>query len=181
MMNPEKYIHLKDRIVQAGYGCDIEWSLNIKTCDNADDFFLEYGWTVMCSGMKEQVVRPVWEKIIDALVNGGAAHDVFRHKGKAASIDWMWLKRQHCFKIWSEARDKLAYLKSLSWIGDITKWHFAKNLGMDVCKPDRHLTRIATMFGMTPKELCLRLSEQIGDPVRTVDTVLWRAANLGFI
>jgi hypothetical protein len=79
------------------------------------------------------------------------------------------------------AADKLSFFESLPWIGPITKYHLAKNFGVECCKPDRHLVRIARQYDMTPDELCRKLAEETGNSVNTVDTVLWRAANLGFI
>lgn len=76
-------------------------------------------------------------------------------------------------------RQKVAYLRSLPWIGDITCWHLAKNYGHDVAKPDRHLVRIAGDEGV--HGLCARLARESGDRVATVDLVIWRAANLGMI
>jgi len=71
--------------------------------------------------------------------------------------------------------------QSLPWIGPITKYYMAKNLGADVCKPDRHLTRIAGKYDMELEELCKKLSEESGDHISMVDNVIWRVANLGFI
>ena len=75
----------------------------------------------------------------------------------------------------------MAYLESIPWIGGITKYHLAKNLGFDCCKPDRHLVRISKEYNTSPEELCKRISEATGDRVATVDLVIWRVANLGLI
>ena len=77
---------------------------------------------------------------------------------------------------------RLEFLERLPWIGPITKFHLARNLGMDVCKPDRHLLRIAKAHhGTTPAALCGRLSRLSGDRIGVVDVVLWRAANLRLV
>jgi hypothetical protein len=52
---------------------------------------------------------------------------------------------------------------------------------MDVCKPDRQLMRIAGRYRMTPEELCSTLAKKTGERIGTVDSVIWRAANLGMI
>lgn len=75
----------------------------------------------------------------------------------------------------------MEYLQTLPWICPITKYHLTKNLGLDVCKPGRHLVRIAGDYDMTPEELCEKLSKEAGDRVAMVDNGIWRAANLGFI
>jgi len=74
----------------------------------------------------------------------------------------------------------MAFLASLPWIGEITKYHLGKNLGtLDTAKPDRHLVRIAGAEGA--HALCARLARATGDKVATVDVVIWRAANLGLL
>ena len=57
----------------------------------------------------------------------------------------------------------------------------AKNLGVDCVKPDRHLVRIAKMYNTNPFDMCQKLSDLTGDSLNTVDTVIWRAANLRMI
>lgn len=43
------------------------------------------------------------------------------------------------------------------------------------------LIRICKGFNVTPFELCRRLSDETGYRIATVDTIIWRAANLGFV
>jgi hypothetical protein len=52
---------------------------------------------------------------------------------------------------------------------------------MDFCKPERQLKRVAGKYGKTPEEFCTELAKKTGDRIGTVDTVMWRAANLGMI
>ena len=70
---------------------------------------------------------------------------------------------------------------SLPWIGDITKYHLAKNLGANVAKPDRWLVRLADAEKTTVDQLCRRLAIATGDRVATVDVVLWRACAVGVL
>jgi endonuclease III len=68
-------------------------------------------------------------------------------------------------------------LRRLPHVGQVTAWHLAKNLGLDVAKPDRHLARLAQQFGYADAhELCAALSRVTGEPVRVIDLVLWRYA-----
>src|SRR5204862_28581 len=39
------------------------------------------------------------------------------------------------------------WLTRCPYIGPVTCWHLAKNVGMDVVKPDRHLVRMAQASG----------------------------------
>lgn len=165
----------------AGYQRELEWAAHIKPCETPMEFWLEYTHVVVNSGMKAQIAQKTFQKIVDAKQDHRLATEAFGHKQKARAIDDMWLDQDWTFKEWQAAHDKLAYLETLPWIGGITKCHLAKNLGMDVCKPDRHLVRVADDEGCSPKELCGRLSKESGDRVSLVDTVLWRSANLGLL
>ena len=79
------------------------------------------------------------------------------------------------------SNDKLAFLESLPWIGGITKYHAAKNFGLQYAKPDVHLARLAEREGCTAQQLCERLAGELGLRVASVDTVLWRACATGVI
>jgi hypothetical protein len=180
-MLPAEYCKLKERLKTVGYDEEIQWAEDIKPCTDHHDFFNEYAWVVLNSGMKEQIARGIWGKILTAYSDGKHAADVFGHKGKATAIDVMRASSKMFFRRYSEAPDKMAFLQSLPWIGPITKYHLAKNLGFDCVKPDRHLVRIAAKEGKTPNELCQELRTLTGDRIAVIDTVIWRAANLGMI
>lgn len=180
-MTTQEYLEAKAEIILAGYRKEIEWAENLKPCESAFAFFVEYGWVVVNSGMKNQVAVKIWGRILDAFSKSRPISEVFGHKGKVAAIEYVWRNQHNLFIDWGQAQDKLAFLKSLPWIGDITKYHLAKNLGTDIAKPDRHLVRIAERSGETVQGLCERLSNETGDRVALVDLVIWRACNLGII
>lgn len=180
-MNSETYYWLKEVVTKAGYADEISWAENIKPCENPLVFWMEYSWVILNSGMKNTVARKIWDRILEAYPTGKRASDVFGHKQKAAAIDWAWEQRYELFNAYGKASDKLSYLQSLPWIGPITKYHLAKNLGVDCCKPDRHLQRISALEGTSPEIMCSRISAETGDRVAVIDTVLWRAAAIGFI
>jgi hypothetical protein len=155
----------------------------VKAPESALGFFQEYAWVVLNSGMKNQVAQMIWDKVKSALRLGDRVDTVFKHPGKGTAIQQAWGNREKLFLDYQSqpAAELLNWLQALPWIGPITKYHLAKNLGLDVCKPDRHLVRIASKYGLTPEELCTALARKIGDRVATVDLVIWRAANLGMI
>jgi hypothetical protein len=177
-MNVQRYLEIKKSLVEAGYADEVAWYEGLKPCPDALQWFGEYMWVVVSSGMKNQVAQIIADRIWKALESGKAVASAFRHKGKAAAIQRGWDKREELFQGYCSATDKLAYLKALPWIGEITMWHLAKNFGENVAKPDRHLVRIAGEYGMTTAELCEKLARETGDRVATVDVVIWRAANL---
>jgi hypothetical protein len=175
------YQDLYKKVLDAGYGDEIVWQESLKPCDNADEFVRQYIWVVINSGMKNQIARLIEERIYKALGEGRDISEVFHHKGKIDAIKGMILHGKVSYNEWAKAEDKIERLASLPYIGDITKWHLAKNLGVDCVKPDRHLVRIAEKYRTTPNELCASIAKQTGQRKATVDLVIWRAANLGFI
>jgi len=182
-MIPEEYFLLKMAIIQAGYENEVTWAETVGPPKDSWNFFAEYAYVVVNSGMKNQVAQQVWQRIKKALLLNGECKTAFGHPGKSAAIQKAFLNREILFKEYLKQPDdqKLAWLEKLPWIGSITKYHLGKNLGMDLCKPDRHLVRIAESYMMTPLELCFTLARVTGDHIGTVDYVLWRSANLGLI
>lgn len=160
---------------------DIAWAEGIKPPTDADDFALECIFVICNSGMKNTIARDIYARVVKVLHAGKPASDAFGHGGKAAAIDQLWQKREMYFDTFKLASDKLNYLGGLPWIGNITKYHLAKNFGLDVAKPDVHLQRLADHYRTTPQKLCEALAKETGYRVATVDTVLWRACANGVL
>jgi hypothetical protein len=73
----------------------------------------------------------------------------------------------------------VSFLRTFDFIGPVTGFHLAKNVGLDIVKPDRHLTRMAEAAGFScPEALCATIAEVIGDRLSVIDLVLWRYATL---
>jgi hypothetical protein len=178
-MDAATYRMLKEKVERSPYADDIRWAEDIHSPESSCAFALECIYVIINSGMKQQIARKIHEKALDAIVAGASVTTVFGHKGKAAAIDHIWKERDRLFDEYCASTDRLEFLESLPWVGPITKYHAAKNFGMDVVKPDRHLVRIAEKSGETPDAMCRRLSRETKDSVAVVDTVIWRAANMG--
>jgi hypothetical protein len=131
--------------------------------------------------MRFSVAQGIFERVMASLRSGGSAQDAFGHKGKASAIDHIWANRGVLRRQYLDADDKLVFCASLPWIGEITKYHLAKNFGAQVAKPDVHLQRLADHEGCTAQQLCERIAAVTGYKVPTVDTVLWRACAIGII
>ena len=180
-MEREKFIQLASELSMRGYGDELDWQRYLQPCEDANTFWLEACWVILNSGMKEQIARKIWDKIKDSWRNGGKAHDVFGHKGKSDAIEYIRENRMELFKQYQQVEDKLTFLQTLPFIGSITKYHLAKNLGVDCVKPDRHLVRVAAAYDMTPDELCEKLSKETGEKKCVIDIIIWRACNLGLL
>lgn len=139
-------------------------------------FLEEYVYVVCNAGMRNQVAEKIYMKWIKF------GSDTLNHKGKRAAIelaegnytDWF-IKLKSC----KDLNEQLDYLQTLPWIGPITKYHLARNLGVDVAKPDRHLVKLAKRFEFdTVQEMCESISKQTNERVGVIDVILWRYCNL---
>ena len=160
---------------------DIAWAEGCCPPATAATFAREAIFVICNSGMKNTVARGIYEKVLLALRENRPVSEAFGHPGKAAAIERIWTDRYVLHTEYLAARDKLAYLESLPWIGGITKYHLAKNFGLPYAKPDFHLQRLADREGCTPQALCERLSAEVGLGINAVDTVLWRACANGVL
>lgn len=76
-------------------------------------------------------------------------------------------------------REDIDYIIKLPYMGPATSYHFAKNIGLEVVKPDRHLKRVAKVTGYSsPHALCSDIAEVTGEKISVVDLVIWRFATL---
>lgn len=165
-----------------GYSDDVVRSEGVSAPATSMQFAEEVVFVICNSGMKNTIARQIYERILNlALYRGESASTQFGHAGKCSAIDDVWNNRDVYFWRYLEADDKLAFLESLPWIGPVTKYHLAKNFGIDCAKPDVHLQRLAAQYETDTHALCARLAVECGLRIATVDLVLWRACALGLI
>jgi len=171
------YAWAKAKIILEGYEQEIHIVESREFKDmTPGKLFVEYVFVVVSSGMKNQVAQRIFNRF---LKDGPGA---IGHKGKRMAIE----KAYEHFLEWhkelsalNDINDILVFLKSLPWIGDITKYHLARNLGIDVAKPDRHMVRLAYAFNYpNVQKMCEAVSLKTGDRVGVVDVVMWRYCNL---
>lgn len=185
-MDKSTYILIRDKLINEGHKKDYDIFNAPRICKDSDEFFSIYTFVVCNSGMKAQIAGPIYDRIIACLNQRGDISTVFGHKLKVKAIKEVLSKRHELFAQFCETQFDgteaiLDFCESLPHIGGITKYHLAKDLGCDVAKPDRHLVRIASKYGLTTEALCKKLSEETGDRIAAVDFILWRAANLGIL
>ncbi len=196
--NLEKaYRQVKEYVVNSGYRKEIEWQENRNFSDTTEsDFLREGAWVIVNSGMRESVVRKFfrdlslcffeWEsakKICEAeCFCFEAAIKVFNNNRKIAAIISM---AAQVFNIgFKRLKERLSnapieYLQTFQYIGPVTSYHLAKNLGLQVAKPDRHLVRLSNFLQFeNVQQLCSVIAQHTGDAISVVDIVLWRFATL---
>lgn len=172
------------RLRELGYADDdIAWAEAISPPETPEDFALEIAFVICNSGMKNEVARRIFERVSIALGRGDPVRGAFGHPGKADAIERIWRNRADLLAIYRSIDDrwKLEWIGGLPWIGPVTKYHVAKNFGLQFAKPDVHLTRLARTLGTTVQALCESLARETGWRVATVDTLLWRAAAVGVL
>ncbi|GAH46725.1 unnamed protein product, partial [marine sediment metagenome] len=66
-MNSKFYLKLKSELINRGYKQEIDWAENLQPCDSAMDFFTGYMWVVINSGLKAQIARIIYDRIVAAM------------------------------------------------------------------------------------------------------------------
>lgn len=185
-LTADVYRDVRAELAGLGYAHDWEWSQSVQAPETGDDLACEYAWVVINSGLRHTVARGIMDRVWPRLIEGLPLYPVvYGHAGKALAIGLMWDRREWRLaqfrQIGANTDRVLEWCESLPWIGKITKYHLAKNLGVDVAKPDRWLVRLAEAESETVAGLCERLARETGDRIATVDVVLWRACAVGVL
>lgn len=187
------YARATDYIVAAGLDHEVAWQRDSNLASVSESMLLrEAAWVVLCCGFRESVVRRVFDHIslcfcdwdsAAAIVESYpacylAAQASFRAKSKLSAIVEIARRVDAIgFDVLKPAliADPIITLRQFPYIGPITVWHLAKNLGFDAPKPDRHLVRLAERLGFTgPKEFCTAIAGTNGEAVKVIDLVIWR-------
>lgn len=191
------YMTAKESVIGAGFAAEIDWQDRLDFGDVTEqDFLREAAWVILSAGMKETVVRTKFPAVSRAFVHWTSARaivrrsaqcrqsalSVFAHEGKTEAILFLATVVSRtgfdtvCTRIKEEGVD---YLRSFPYLGPATALHLAKNLGLNVVKPDRHLVRISKRTGYSsPDAMCRHIAEIVGDKEAVIDVVLWRYATL---
>jgi len=193
----DKYLLAKQHVLSEGYEHEILWQLDRQNRTVTETEFLkEASWVVLSSGMSERVVRAVFPKISKAFLYWTSASEIaaeklrcrrnamktFGHEGKInAIIDIACRVNEEGFNIVEDAvgRGDVNFFQQFPYLGPATSAHLAKNLGLSIAKPDRHLKRIADLYNYTDvNTMCSEIALEVGDDVSEIDLVLWRFATI---
>jgi hypothetical protein len=201
MQNSERlghaYFFAKNHVISCGYWREIEWQDSITYSSLTEQSFLpEVAWVILAGGLSDRVVQKKFPKIKNIMFGFSSAELIvknkkecfdqalkeFNHPGKIKAIlsvaedlvnQSFEVIKGHIFLYGVE------YLKTFPYIGEITAYHLAKNIGLPVAKPDRHLMRMSKALGYShPADLCRKISEEVNEKIALVDVVLWRYATL---
>lgn len=191
------YRQAEQTVVQAGFGWESEWQRARKVSALTEtDLLREAAWVVMCSGFRESVVRKVFDYVSLCFCDWESALEITAHRQaciETASARFRNLRKLKALVDIAELihvegfaatlqrlkNDPVEELQAFPFIGPVTSWHLAKNLGFNVAKNDRHLARLAVVNGYRDAhELCEAIASRTGELASVVDVVLWRYATL---
>jgi hypothetical protein len=191
------YLIAKKAVLSAGFTGEIEWQAHRRLDYLTEtDLLRESAWVILSAGMKESVVHQKFPAISESFFWWQSARKIaestetccrlacchFNHQKKIFAIAEV--ARRVSASGFESVREHIttnpmATLREFPFIGPVTVYHLAKNLGVAVAKPDRHLHRLASSFGYGDVQgFCRCISEQVGDSIQVVDIVLWRYATL---
>lgn len=191
------YMDIKQLLIETGYAWEIDWQENIKK-EPIDEttFIRELAWVIISSGMRESIVRSKFAKISESFFNWKSAKlicsnsqscfkkaiSIFNNERKINAIvkSCEIFIRKGLDKIMNELHENGPNsLMIFPFVGSVTCFHLAKNLGVSTAKPDRHLSRICSLIGYyTPIDFCNDLSKITGDDISVIDIVFWRYATI---
>lgn len=187
------FVRARTSVEMSAFSKEVDWLRSVRVDSISESEFLrEAAWVVVNSGFRESTARRLFPHISLAFFDWRSAgliaeqsercieiaSCVFRHDGKlraiaqaAEIVDAVGMANIRV----SLLDEPVEFLKSFSYIGPITVWHLAKNLGCDVAKPDRHLVRLATYFGFDcVQRFCGEIAEAAQERISVVDLILWR-------
>jgi len=190
------YVKAKLNVLAGGFGEEILWQRAVRTDDLTESSLLrECAWVILSSGMRECIIRRKFPDITSAFLNWATAGLIhsnrdecirsalphFRNLPKITAIaetaDIIYVRGFEAVRK-EITYDPLGTLRQFPFIGPRTSYHVAKNVGLSVAKPDRHLCRLAELTGyQNPQALCEEIAQYIGDPIAVVDDVLWLFAS----
>ena len=191
------YQKAKGTVIRAGFRDEILWQESVNFYDVTEsDFLREHAWVTLSAGMRERVIRHLFQAISSSFYDFESAEIIvenesrcrylaLKHFNNPRKVDAVILMAHKIsskgFNNFKESLylNPLEMLQSLPYIGPTTCYHLAKNIGLQVAKPDRHLTRLANHAGYNDVQMfCKDISLQTGDSVPVVDIVLWRFASI---
>lgn len=191
------YMTAKERVIDAGFADEIDWQADIVFTDWGETTFLrEAAWVVLSSGFRESVIRERFPAVSAAFLHWKSAeaiidqHEACRSNallafGNLRKTDAILhiVQRVACDGI-DAIREEIynrgtQFIQELPFMGPVTSCHLAKNLGMEIVKPDRHLTRLAKKAGYdSVEQMCRTIADIVGDTLSVIDVVFWRYATI---
>jgi hypothetical protein len=174
-----------------------------------EDFAFECFYVICVAGFKQDYAKVACEKVINFIKSKNGVFEVediievYRNKNKIRAIKDVWDNRKKYQKQFYSLKtdgEKVDFLGTLPYVGNITKYHLARNLGLNFAKYDIWIQRLAVaLYGndmllnkvnnskIDPKvkELCDKMffdaQKCTGEKIGFIDVVLWRSCQKGLL
>lgn len=192
-----KYLFIKNVVSYCGYKEEIEWQDKLSSDSiNESSFLKETAWVILSSGMKELIVRKLFFDISNCFYNWVSSKRIIKYEEKCLSDALKIFNNKPKLSAIIEAAkrinnigfknikkminsDPINKLQEFSFIGPVTAYHLAKNIGLNIAKPDRHLVRLSNQAGFSDvQSFCTEISSLTGDKISVIDIVFWRFATI---
>ncbi|OPX61892.1 hypothetical protein [Methanoregula sp. PtaB.Bin085] len=192
-----KYAFAKTIVQDEGFQDEISWQSTLCFNDlNETTFLREIAWVILTCGMKESIIRNRFEDISRCFFQWSSAQKILSNREKCQRSALKIFNNEQKIAAILYAADQInnigfktikrkiqsnpiTFLQTFDYIGPVTVYHLAKNIGLPVAKPDRHLVRIATQENYPDvQSFCGDISRMSGDPIPVVDIVFWRFATI---
>jgi hypothetical protein len=186
------YFRLKAEIMTTTAGPEIISCCAVSLADLTEQMILREGaWVILSVGFRATVVQKVFPALTDAFMGWSSATEIISNAGRCCQAATLVFRNRPKVMAVVALADRLACrgkawfaenmcdgraVLGLPMFGAVTTAHFQMNLGVRRGKPDRHLRRLADLWGFRDAdELCAALVSYTGDDVRMVDRILWHS------
>lgn len=214
-INSVIFNYLQLKLIELGLDSDrrsfreIRDILNNQPIFSPEDFAFECFYVVCVAGFKQDYAKAMCNKIISFIEDNNSnfteedLSKIYGNKMKVKAIKNIWDNRkiyQEKFYKLEDVDKKVDFLGSLPHIGNITKYHLARNLGLNFVKYDIWIQRLGVaLYGnesfvdkvnnskllpeikrfcdMMFNKLCNETCEKVG----YIDVVLWRSCQKGLL
>lgn len=207
------YLQLK--LIESGLDSDrrsfgeIRKILSVKPIFNPEEFAFECFYVVCVAGFKQDYAKKMCNRVIDFIKGSDfeftedTLAQIYGNKMKVKAIKQIWDNRdlyQNKFYSLKTTKEKVDFLGSLPHIGNITKYHLARNLGLNFVKYDIWIQRLGVaLYGndnlvskvnnskLLPEiKYCCdimfdKLNKETSEKVGYIDVVLWRSCQKGLL
>ena len=204
------FFAIEKHIIDSGIGEDkdsfetIKKRLHKPPVLSASEFAEECVYVILAGGFRQKIAKRKFGEIMDFINSGAKISEknllkIFGNVNKIRAIIKIWNDRENFrdgFYKLKTNDEKLNYLGKLPHIGEITKNHLARNLGISIVKYDVWIQRLAIALGKSNlkegfplsedvKILCDKMFVQIekatGLNKGYIDVVLWKACQTGIL
>jgi hypothetical protein len=198
------FFAIEKHIIDSGLGEDKDDFETIKKrllkppVVNAEEFAEECIYVILAGGFRQKIAKRKFGEIMNFINGGGEVLEknllkIFGNVNKVRAIVKIWNNRESFRREFYELKtdgEKLNCLGKLPHIGEITKNHLARNLGISNVKYDVWIQRLGIALGKANlqsgfplseevKALCDKMFAQIekatGLNKGYIDVVLWKA------